>query len=160
MNKPVIQLYEYNIWANDRVVDHLQSLPDEVFGQEVNMGFKSIAAVLRHLVSADEVWFERMKEGAGGLAPVAGDPYASAEEARLAMSALQSRIRKFLIAATDLDKIVTYKNAAGQQFQNSIAEIVQQTVNHGTYHRGNITTILRHLGHSGAQTDYIIYLRR
>lgn len=31
-------------------------------------------------------------------------------------------------------------------------------VNHGTYHRGNLTVMLRQLGRSGVSTDYIFYL--
>ncbi|MEH7531611.1 DinB family protein, partial [Priestia megaterium] len=30
--------------------------------------------------------------------------------------------------------------------------------NHGTYHRGNITAMLRQLGHPGVMTDYVLYL--
>ncbi|MEK3724277.1 DinB family protein [Paenibacillus sp. FSL H8-0034] len=39
-----------------------------------------------------------------------------------------------------------------------LVELVQHVVNHGTYHRGNITAMLRQLGHKGVPTDYIFYL--
>ena len=49
MNEAYLQLYDYHIWANERVWNHLQSLPEDLFLQEVNLGFKSIAEVFGHL---------------------------------------------------------------------------------------------------------------
>lgn len=152
MNETFLQLYDYNIWANEIVLDHLQSLPDGVFLEEVNLGFNSIAEVLGHLAAAEEVWFARIK----GEKPPAliSKRFATIEAARHYMSQLHTLNREFLASVGDMGKRVTYNN-----FQNSVSEIVQQIVNHGTYHRGNITTILRHLGHKGIKTDYIAFLR-
>ncbi len=44
------------------------------------------------------------------------------------------------------------------RLETQLSELVQHVVNHGTYHRGNFTTMLRQLGHQGASTDYIFYL--
>lgn len=62
MSGQIVHGYDYNIWANERVIQHLRTLPEELFLKEVNLGFKSIAEVLGHLASADEVWFARIKE--------------------------------------------------------------------------------------------------
>lgn len=151
MNEQFLQLYDYNVWANDRVLEHLQSLPDDVFFQEVNVGFKSIAEVVGHLAAADEVWFARIKEEVSPA--LVSKSFASIEATRHYMSQTQTQNREYLASVHDMGKHVTYN-----KHQNSISEIVQQVVNHGTYHRGNITTILRHLGHKGILTDYIAFL--
>lgn len=39
----------------------------------------------------------------------------------------------------------------------SYAEIILQIVNHGTYHRGNITAMLRQMGHASTMTEYALY---
>jgi uncharacterized damage-inducible protein DinB len=44
------------------------------------------------------------------------------------------------------------------RLDTSISEIVQHVVNHGTYHRGNLTAMLRQQGHPGIATDYLFYL--
>ena len=41
MNEAYLQLYDYHIWANERVWNHLQSLPEDLFLQEVNLHRKS-----------------------------------------------------------------------------------------------------------------------
>ena len=48
---------------------------------------------------------------------------------------------------------ISYKNLKGESFENNL-------VNHGTYHRGQVTTMLRELGVTHlASTDIIFYLR-
>jgi len=155
MNESAAPLYEYNVWANERVLQHLESLPADVFHREADLGFRSIAEAIGHLAAADEVWFARMQEKDAPPRPT--KPFRDIDEARRHMDELQTRIRQYL-SDIDARKIVAYSNAAGQSFRNSIAEIVQQVVNHGTYHRGNMTTMLRSFGYSGTMTDYIAYL--
>jgi uncharacterized damage-inducible protein DinB len=41
--------------------------------------------------------------------------------------------------------------------QTRLSEIVLQVTNHGTYHRGNISTMLRQLGHASAMNDYALF---
>ncbi|GAA3314557.1 hypothetical protein GCM10020331_007380 [Ectobacillus funiculus] len=44
------------------------------------------------------------------------------------------------------------------RLETNLLELVQHVVNHGTYHRGNITAMLRQLGYPGVMTDYVVYL--
>lgn len=62
MNQQFLLLYDYNIWANERVISYLRALLGDLFLKEVDLGFKSIAEVIGHLISVDEVWFSRIKE--------------------------------------------------------------------------------------------------
>ncbi|WP_068783320.1 DinB family protein [Paenibacillus phocaensis] len=156
MNKPISHLYGYNVWANERVLHHLQSLPVEIFHKEVNLGFKSLAEVIGHIASADEVWFSRMKEEKPSR--FVTKPFVNIEEASNYFNKLQTQIHQYLLSMNDVEKRVTYRNAAGQEFQYSISEIIQHIVNHGTYHRGNISTMLRYLGYKGIKIDYFVYL--
>ncbi|MCI1774151.1 MAG: DinB family protein [Paenibacillus lautus] len=157
MNEAYLQLYDYHVWANERLWNHLQSLPEGVFLQEVNLGFTSITEVFGHLAAAEEVWFARIKEESPPS--LAARPFADLAAARQYLSQLQTEHHEYLASIGDMGKVVTYRNTAGEAFKNSISEILQQVVNHGTYHRGNITTMLRHMGHKGIITDYIAFLR-
>lgn len=157
MNEQISLMYNYNIWANERVLNHLKSLPGDIFHKEVELGFKSVAEVIGHIIAADEVWISRIN----GESPVAviSKQFSNVEEASHYFNKLQSQIRECLLSTNDMERKVTYKSTLGEEFQNSITEIIQHVVNHGTYHRGNISSILRCLGYSGIQTDYIAYLR-
>lgn len=158
MNQQFLLLYDYNIWANERVISYLRTLPGNLFLKEVDLGFKSIAEVIGHLISVDEICFSRIKEES--TSSLVTKQIINLDDASNYMNKLQSQIREYLLTISDIEKIITYRNTMGEEFQNSISEIIQQVVNHGTYHRGNISTILRYLGFSGIQTDYIVYLRK
>ncbi|GIP22111.1 DinB family protein [Paenibacillus sp. J22TS3] len=156
MNNPYLLLYDYNIWANNRLISHLGSLPEEIFSKEVNLGFKSIAEVITHLISADQLWLTRITEGSPSI--TAPTIFSDIEEAGKHINILQSQFREHLITIDDFEKKVAYRNKNGQERQNSVSEIIQQVVNHGTYHRGNISTMLRYLGYKGVLTDYIAFI--
>lgn len=158
MKEQYIQLYEYHIWANERVLNHLKSLPEEIFTKRVDLGFTSIAEILTHLVTADELWFSRIREV--GPPSSAIHQFKDIDETARYLNPLQTQIRDCLDTVVDDGKIVAYSNKAGQKCQYSISDIIQHMANHGTYHRGNITTILRFLGYTGVLTDYIAFIQK
>ncbi|KHF32949.1 DinB family protein [Paenibacillus sp. P1XP2] len=71
---------------------------------------------------------------------------------------LSEACSRFLRAQEDLEKRVMLNNPYAGSRETSLAEIVMQIVTHGTYHKGNISTMLRQTGNSSVMTDYIYYL--
>lgn len=58
-----------------------------------------------------------------------------------------------------MDDLIFYKNSKGNQFNNSIQQILFHVVNHFTHHRGQIISDLRQNGIDPIITDYIFYKR-
>src|SRR5258706_12162933 len=52
------------------------------------------------------------------------------------------------VVCYELAEMLSYKNIAGQAFTNSIRDIMQHVANHGTYHRGQIISMLRQVGYT------------
>ncbi|MNH37037.1 DinB family protein [compost metagenome] len=71
---------------------------------------------------------------------------------------LSEQYREWFSSQTDLEQTIQLDNLYIGVRQTSLTEIVLQVVNHGTYHRGNITTMLRQLGHVSTMTDFILFL--
>jgi uncharacterized damage-inducible protein DinB len=96
----------------------------------------------------------------GGL-PSAIDAhvFSSLDETEQAFLKLKQRVGLFLRDEPDVTREVSYKNTKGALFQQTIFEIIQHLVNHGTYHRGNIAAMIRQSGYHGTSTDYITFLR-
>ncbi|MFC6333008.1 DinB family protein [Paenibacillus septentrionalis] len=157
MKEKLLAWYDYNCWANERVLDHLQTVPADIFVKDVNLGFQSISHVLGHIATADRIWYSRISKG---ISPSSLEftPYRNVEEARIDFLNNKQSMRAFIESAS-IEQTVSYKNTSGQPFEHTIEQIVQHVVNHGTYHRGNITTMLRFLGYAGVKTDYIAFLR-
>jgi uncharacterized damage-inducible protein DinB len=59
-----------------------------------------------------------------------------------------------------LNSDITYHNFKGENFNNKVSGIIKHVVNHGSFHRGQVVTILRTLGiNTIPSTDYIQWLR-
>jgi uncharacterized damage-inducible protein DinB len=59
-----------------------------------------------------------------------------------------------------VDCVYEYKNLAGQDFKSIFWHMFQHVVNHATYHRGQVTTMVRQLGaNPGKAQDLIAFYR-
>jgi uncharacterized damage-inducible protein DinB len=58
-----------------------------------------------------------------------------------------------------LEKPVTYRNSAGDQFTSTVEDILTHIALHGSYHRGQIAASARAGGDTHSPTDYIAFAR-
>ena len=60
---------------------------------------------------------------------------------------------------TTLSEEIFYKTMKGDQFSNTVSDVLFHLVNHSTYHRGQIASIFRKADVQPAVTDFIVYKR-
>ena len=65
--------------------------------------------------------------------------------------------RDWINGVDDLQAILTYRNLAGQPQALPLWQVLSHVVNHATYHRGQITTMLRQLGYPAVATDLHVF---
>jgi uncharacterized damage-inducible protein DinB len=150
-------LIEYHRWANQRYLDHLATLPPHVFASPAASSFPSIQETLGHMLLVDAVWLSRLH---GEPSPVPESlPTLDAAAAR--WRELEARLRAFVAGLDDaaLQRVITVRTSVGQVYAHPVWEVIQHLINHGTYHRGQLTTILRQVGQSGPATDFIYFCR-
>jgi uncharacterized damage-inducible protein DinB len=58
-----------------------------------------------------------------------------------------------------LEKPITYRNSAGDEFTSTVEDILTHVAMHGSYHRGQIAASLRAGGDTPSPTDYIAFVR-
>ena len=61
--------------------------------------------------------------------------------------------------AAELNRPVHYVNSAGQEFVNTVRDILFHVAMHGSYHRGQIALLVREAGGQPAATDFIAFAR-
>jgi uncharacterized damage-inducible protein DinB len=163
----MLKQYDYHVWATGRVCGHLKELPEEACRTELQSVFPTVYDVLVHQYVIDHGWLdalsgpeltemspeyvERLKASIDRL--VAETKGKSIGELEGMMTELYDRFRVFLSGLDDVEAMFTY---AG--LRASYSDFVQHFVNHGTYHRGNITAMLRQQGYAGIPTDFGFYL--
>jgi len=159
-----IEMYNYHVWEISRIVDHLKEIPEELYRKEIASSFPSIAKTLAHIYIVDNVWFQTL-QGAE-LAEALNSSWADRDEIENGpLPELEAKFKRlfeqcsrFLHEQEDLGKRIMLNNPYAGSRETSLAEIVTQIVTHGTYHKGNISTMLRQTGNSSVMTDYIYYL--
>jgi uncharacterized damage-inducible protein DinB len=158
------QIIDYHLWANRLVFKHIKELPNGVCFHEVQSVFPSLYDTLFHMYQVDFVWlkvingdsFEKIVEDINQLK--AENLERSLEKLVGNHLQLGDKYLDFLSNLDNLHENITVHHPAFGTLKTSYFELLQHVANHGTYHRGNITAILRQLGYKGIPTDYVYYL--
>ena len=150
----ILTLFDYNAWANERVLGAVESLTPEQFVRDLGNSFPSVRDTLAHILGAEWIWLRRWH----GESPAKGLPvteFPTVASLRDRFTALERDRRAFLGAASEerLAQPFTYRDMAGNQHVLPLVHSLQHVVNHGTYHRGQVTTLLRQLGATPVSTD-------
>lgn len=153
-------LYDYNYWARDQQLKACATLREDQFLRPMGSSFSSLRDTLAHLVAAEWVWLERWK----GHSPTLEDAKVVAAATFPSLAAVEQRwgevehgVRNYLAGLTP-EKLVqplTYVNIAGERWTYPLWQTLVHIVNHQTYHRGQITTLLRQLGAKAPPIDFL-----
>jgi uncharacterized damage-inducible protein DinB len=140
-------LYEHMWWAHDALVAELQrQAPDA-----------DTSRLLPHIVAAEHLWLSRID---ATKARVAVWPDLSLGEVTRLEAENRARFRELLKRPDDtLEQRVRYRNSLGNEFDNSVDEILTHVALHGHYHRGQIARAMRATGREPVYTDYIGFVR-
>ena len=153
-------LVEFNYWARDRMLDSATVLTAAQFVQPMGNSFSSVRDTLVHVYSAEWVWYMRW-QGTSPTEPLKPQDYPDLVTVTAEWRDLEGRIRAFVDSLDDegVTREIDYTQMNGQAFRSPIWQMVQHVVNHGTYHRGQVATLLRQLGAKAASTDLIVFHR-
>lgn len=148
--KTIKSMYEHLSWANQRILETLQSLEDE--NQEV-------CRLFSHILLAEKVWLTRLQGIDSSPLPI----WSEADKEVCGELVMQNKesLTTYLtnLSDTDLDKVISYKNSKGTEFKNSARDILTHVALHGQYHRGQINLRLRADGFEPVNMDYITFVR-
>jgi len=150
----ILTLYDYNAWANARVLGAVEPLTPEAFLRDLKNSFPSVRDTLAHILGAEWVWLRRWHgESPSQILPATDFPSLGSLKDRYA--AVEKERRAFLEGLSEerLAQPFQYKDMAGKAHSLLLVHSLQHVVNHGTYHRGQVTTMLRQLGAKPVSTD-------
>ncbi len=154
-------LLDYHYWARDRVLDAAQNLTIEQFTRPLGNSFGSVRDTLAHVYGADWVWHARWVGEAPSALPASGQ-FADLPALRSAWREVEEGTRALVahLGEAGIQKAMDYKTMDGRVHSQVFWQMAQHVVNHGSYHRGQVTTLLRQLGASPPRsTDLIAYYR-
>ncbi|HEY0674446.1 MAG TPA: DinB family protein [Longimicrobiales bacterium] len=154
------ELYAFNRWANARMMSAIDQLTPEEFSRDLKNSHPSVRDTVLHIMSSEWVWLARWLGTSPTGIPDEWQAYNLAQ-INTEWGALQSAQSAFVdqLRDHDLDRVVAYRNLKGEDHSNALWQLLRHMVNHSSYHRGQITTLLRQLGHTPVATDLVLYFR-
>ena len=156
----MIVLYEFNAWANRRMLGAVAAVKLEEFMRPLGSSFSSLRDTTAHIYGAEWVWLERFHGRSPASLPD-GEEFQDVASLREKWAELEARLHKFVGSLTqdDLNRVLEYKTLKFGVYSNPLWQSMQHVVNHGTYHRGQVTTLLRQLGAQPVLTDLMHFYR-
>lgn len=153
-------LYDFNYWAKARIMSVVETLSQEQFTKNLGSSHGGIHGTLVHIVGAEHIWLSRWI-GQAVFRLLDPKDYSTIPAVRQKWDEVEQQMGEFVGGLTEenLSAIVTYKTTEGRQFSNPLWQMMQHVINHSTYHRGQIVTMLRQLGVKPIGTDLITFYR-
>jgi uncharacterized damage-inducible protein DinB len=155
----ISKLFAYNRWANARTLEPVSALQAEEFSRQLGGSFPSVRETLAHIYAAEWIWLERWRGRSPRGLPSAQE-VPTLEALAEKWNAVEDGQRAFVEGLTEsrMSEIVSYVNVKGETWAYPLHEMLVHVVNHSTYHRGQVATMLRQLGKTPLSTDYLVFL--
>ena len=153
-------LFQYNLWADRRTLDTCSALTSEQFTRNLGSSHSSVRDTLAHICGAEWSWNERLEGRTPSRLPTS-DTFPDFAAVRAKLEEMDRHYVDLTSRLTpqDLQRVLHYKNFAGEDYSTPLWQILHQLSNHATYHRGQVATQLRQLGAKPISTDLIGYYR-
>ena len=137
----LVELYEYNYWANKRYLAVAETLSEEQLFRKQGHSWDSVHAIFVHVMSSERMWQQRW-HGESGVFLDSKD-FPTAASIREYWVDVENNMRNFIAAQTEPSLLsnVTYTNPKGETFTLPLWQMVIQPPNHNTHHRGELAAI-------------------
>ncbi|MDH6253961.1 putative damage-inducible protein DinB [Chryseobacterium sp. H1D6B] len=146
MKEKLIDLFEYTHYYNQKMIDHI--------AENILQADEKTISLINHTINAHQIWNSRIS-GEKPFEVWQINPFENLKE----INSYNHQKTIKIIQDSDLDTKLEYQNSKGTKFGNTIFEMLFHAVNHSTYHRGQINSLLKQNGIEPLLTDYIFYKR-
>jgi uncharacterized damage-inducible protein DinB len=159
--KEITELFDYNLWANNRLFEAAAQLPTDQYLQDVKASHGGIHGTLTHMVGAQKLWLSRW-QGTPEASLLRGTDIPSLLDLISLWEQVSSETAHFLASLNDekLQQMMTITTTTGKQFHHTFQQMMQHLVNHSSVHRGQVSAMMRQFGVRPPQTDLITYYRQ
>lgn len=146
MKEKLIDLFEYTFHFNKEMIKVIAGNLEKVDEKTISL--------INHTLNAQQIWNSRIS-GEKTFEVWQINPFETLEEIN------QRNFKKSIEIVNHFnpDQKITYQNSRGAHFENTVFEMLFQAINHSTYHRGQINSLLKQNGIDPILTDYIFYKR-
>lgn len=159
-------LYQYDRWANNKVLQAAARLSAEQFTRDLGGSFRSVRDTLVHIIGGEWIWLRYWKEPPTNSALLTRlrsrrdllfnpDSFPNVATVQLKWAEVESEQTEFVNGLTDelLERMLSFRAT-----QVRLMHLMQHLANHSTYHRGQVALMMRQLSAEPVATDFHVFL--
>lgn len=146
----------YMLWAERQTLKSVRLVRSEDLTRDAGVSYRSILGTMAHILGAQKLWLSRFLGHAEDFV-LGPDDFPDLLSWITAWEESASRVEAFLAGLTDeqLAQPLSWTNLEGVPHTLPLWQPVLQLVNHSTYHRGQVVSLLRQMGYPAESTDLI-----
>ena len=159
MNSETLKLmYEYDIWANNRILDAAEKLAPEQLRAPNDLGWNSLFGALVHILDAEYYWRTFLMDNTE-TDWVEEDDFAGLAALRERWAVENEGLRHYIASLTDekINAPFVYERD-GETRQRPLWHFLVHVYTHSTQHRSECAALLTGFGASPGDMDFTRFL--
>jgi uncharacterized damage-inducible protein DinB len=161
MKSLLLNYLQYNHWANEKMCNYLSGVDEDEIIANKKAEYQTIKKVILHVADSEQTWLARLNgkniphmhklDSSGSFAGICSTIRNNSVDF---IEFVSGKDDQFLLSVTE------YVNLKGKTFSQNNAEIILHCMNHSTFHRGQVMSMLRYVGYTDqSASDFIMFLR-
>jgi uncharacterized damage-inducible protein DinB len=152
------RLLEYNVWANHRMLRVSALLSVDAFTRNLGASHGGVRGTLVHVMAMEELWLARWM-GSTDVRIASENDFASLMTLRDHWTSVEEKRQHWFDALPpgSMTQVVRYTTTTGEAYEVPLWKLIQNVLNHSTYHRGQLTVLFRLVGAKPAVTDLLVW---
>jgi len=150
----------YMLWADRMMLKAVRDVTPEDLLRDAGVSFGSLLGTMVHILGSQRLWLSRFAGIAIERRPTLQD-FPDLPAWIQGWEETASGVEAFLAALTDeqLAAHITWVDPEAGALTRPLWQPVLHLVNHASYHRGQMISLLRQMGYQPPSTDLIRYFR-
>lgn len=153
--------FHYEQDAHHKTLASFETVP---VSQRDDPRFQKAVDLCAHLVAARALWLYRF--GIAETGPTTPEDLfpqnISLDTIKAQTETMHTTWSAYLDAldSNELHRVFEYQSMEGPLYRNVVSDLLTQLFGHSWYHRGQIALLIRQLGGTPAETDYVFWSRQ
>lgn len=146
----------YMLWADRQTLKSVRSVRPEDLTRDAGVSFRSLLGTMSHILGVEKLWLSRFL-GHPDNSVLGPDDFPDLLSWITAWEENASGVEAFLAGLTDeqLAAPLSWTSLQGEPYTRPLWQAILQLINHSTYHRGQVVSLLRQMGYPAESTDLI-----